>query len=392
MNKTFSLTKKRGIYQAVIYFCGENGKRKAKWVSLGINEKERGAAKRAKEKFEAIKREYENIDSAEPMKTLFSTYLLEWISTRVGKCSKTTTDEYERMAKKYIQPYFDARGMTLAKLTAGDLDDYYDAQIMGGLSPNSVIKQHAIIRSTLKWALKHKWVSCNVADLAARPKKEKPKNPKAYTAQEVAVLLDKVKGHIMYAPVFLAALFGLRRSEVLGLRWSAINFQLGIISISTTVVREHDGDKVVTVVREGVTKTDTSVRTLPLCDYTMAELKRLKAKQERNRKRCGNCYNTDYLDFVCVNDMGDIIKPDYVSQTFAKLLKKYNLRHIRYHDLRHSCASILNALNYSMKDIQTWLGHSDYRFTANTYVETEEDNHIAMAEGYSAKLADALAR
>lgn len=391
MNKTFSLVKKRGIYQVIIYFCGEDGKRKAKWISLGINEKERGAAKRAKEKFEAIKREYESIDSVEPVNTLFSLYLLEWISTREGKCAKTTTDEYERMATQYIKPYFDSRGVTLAKLTAGDLEDYYDAQIIGGLSPNSVIKQHAIIRSTLQWAVKHRWVASNVADIATRPQKEKPNNPKPYNVQEVGDLLKKIKGHTLYAPVFLGALFGLRRSEALGLRWSAINFQLGTISISTTVVREHDGDKVVTVVREGVTKTDTSVRTLPLCDYTMAELKRLRAEQERNRKRCGDCYNTEYLDFVCVNAMGDIIKPDYVSQTFAKLLKKYGLRHIRYHDLRHSCASILNALNYSMKDIQTWLGHSDYRFTANTYVETEEDNHIAMAEGYSAKLADVLA-
>ena len=235
MNKTFSLTKKRGIYQAVIYFCGVDGKRKAKWVSLGINEKERGAAKRAKEKFEAIKREYESIDSAEPVKTLFSAYLLEWISTREGKCSTTTIDEYKRMAKRYIQPYFDARGVTLAKLTAGDLDDYYDAQIKGGLSPNSVIKQHAIIRSMLKWAFKHKWVASNVADLATRPKKEKPKKPKAYTMEEVAVLLSKVKGHTMYAPVFLAAVYGLRRSEALGLRWSCVDFEAGTIRIENTV-------------------------------------------------------------------------------------------------------------------------------------------------------------
>lgn len=391
MNKTYSLTKKRGIYQVIIYFCGEDGKRKAKWISLGINEKERGAAKRAKEKFEAIKREYESIDSVEPVNTLFSLYLLEWISTREGKCAKTTTDEYERMATQYIKPYFDSRGVTLAKLTAGDLEDYYDAQIMEGLSPNSVIKQHAIIRSTLQWAVKHRWVASNVADIATRPQKAKPNNPKAYNVQEVGVLLKKIKGHTLYAPVFLGALFGLRRSEALGLRWSAINFQLGTITISTTVVRENHDGKTKTIVRENTTKTDTSMRTLPLCDYTMNEFKRLKAEQERNRKRCGDCYNTEYLDFVCVNAMGDIIKPDYVSQTFAKLLKKYSLRHIRYHDLRHSCASILNALNYSMKDIQTWLGHSDYRFTANTYVETEEDNHVAMAQGYSAKLADVLA-
>lgn len=88
---------------------------------------------------------------------------------------------------------------------------------------------------------------------------------------------------------------------------------------------------------------------------------------------------------------GGPISPDSVIQMLHRVLKRAGLPKVRFHDLRHSCASILNALNYSMKDIQTWLGHSDYRFTANTYVEMEGDNHVAMAQGYSAKLADVLA-
>jgi integrase len=101
---------------------------------------------------------------------------------------------------------------------------------------------------------------------------------------------------------------------------------------------------------------------------------------------CGTSYNQNYLDFVCVDDMGMLLQPDFVSQKFQKLLAKYNLRPIRFHDLRHSCATIMLYLGYSMKDIQTWLGHSNYSFTANTYVHSSKESHIQMAETLSSKL------
>lgn len=72
------------------------------------------------------------------------------------------------------------------------------------------------------------------------------------------------------------------------------------------------------------------------------------------------------MDFVCVDDMGMLLQPDFVTQKFQKLLEKYNLRPIRYHDLRHSCATILLYLGYTMKDVQTWLGHSNYQFPLYT--------------------------
>lgn len=89
--------------------------------------------------------------------------------------------------------------------------------------------------------------------------------------------------------------------------------------------------------------------------------------------------------------MGTLINPDYVTATFKKELKTNDLRPIRFHDLRHSCASILCGLGYSMKDIQTWLGHSNYNFTADTYVHTEQGAHAAMAEQYGQSLAALMA-
>lgn len=384
MNAT--LTTKRGIYQAILEFKDTNGKRKQKWVSLHIRADDKNARRKAQGKLYELMKAYEGIESADPMTTLFSKYLLEWIEQRRKKCSATTIDEYTRMAKKYIQPYFDGKGMTLAKLTAGDLEDYY-TELTTILSANTVLKQHAIIRSTLQWAFKHKWVQGNVADLVEREKREKPKLDQPYSTEEIAALLKALHGKLIYVPVLLAALFGLRRSEVLGLRWSAIDFEAKTLTVKTTVVRQHEGEKVKTVVREDTTKTESSARTLPLCEFTVKELLRIKRQQERYRALCGDCYDTRYLDFICVNQMGTLMNPDYVSQTFAKELKKNGLRHIRYHDLRHSCATILQGMGYSMKDIQTWLGHSDYNFTANTYVHTENGKHAMMAENYGANLA-----
>lgn len=84
--------------------------------------------------------------------------------------------------------------------------------------------------------------------------------------------------------------------------------------------------------------------------------------------------------------MGMLLQPDFVSQKFQKLLIKHGLRPIRFHDLRHSCATILLYLGYSMKDIQTWLGHSNFSFTANTYVHSSKASHMQMAQSFSEHL------
>jgi len=188
----------------------------------------------------------------------------------------------------------------------------------------------------------------------------------------------------------LACFYGLRRSELLGLRWSAIDFDTGRISISTTVVKEKIDDQIKTVVRDGITKTECSQRTLPLCPYTYQYFVNLYHAQKYQRNLCGASYNPSYLDFICVDGMGNLLQPDFVSQKFQKLLKQYGLRQIRFHDLRHSCATIMLYLGYSLKDIQTWLGHSNYNFTADTYLHTAPTAHLEMANTYSEKLEELL--
>ena len=114
-------------------------------------------------------------------------------------------------------------------------------------------------------------------------------------------------------------------------------------------------------------KNKSSLRTYPLIPFLKERLLEAKKQQEENRKLCGRAYNKEYLGYVCVDVIGNLIKPNYVSSTFGKLLAKNNLRHIRFHDLRHTCASLLLANGVPMEQVKEWLGHSEISTTVDIY-------------------------
>lgn len=381
---TGSLQTKNDKFYAVLNFKNQAGKRVQKWIPLNLSVK--GNKRKAEAMLNQLLMDYQGIESVEPMNTLLSQHIATWIEANRTNIAVTTYNQYVNMLQLHIGPYFDQRRITLNKVTAGDLEDYYTAKIAEGLSPNTVIKHHAVIRSALQWAVKHRYIRENVADLANKPERVKYQGQAPYSVEEIANLLSLTQNEPIAVPIFLASFYGLRRSEVLGLRWSAIDFQSGWLHIDTTVVKEKEGDRILTVVRENTTKTTTSKRSLPLCPQTYQYFWNLQQKQQSQRNLCGNSYDTRYLDFVCVDDLGTLLQPDFVSQKFQKILEKYGLRRIRYHDLRHSCATIMLYLGYTLKDIQTWLGHSNYNFTADTYVHSAPVSHQQMASSFAEKL------
>lgn len=385
---TGSLQTKGDKFYAVLNFYDDNGKRKQKWIPLNLPVK--GNQRRAEAMLNQLLVEYDGYESIQPMITLLSQHVAAWIEMDKPYITVTTYNQYINILNNHIAPYFDPRKITLAGLTAGDLEDYYAFKVKSGLSPNTVIKHHAVIRSSLQWAVRHRYIRDNVADFARKPERIKFHPEAPYTVEEVAHLLQVTQYEPISVPIFLACFYGLRRSELLGLRWSSIDFQNGMISIETTVVKEKHQDNILTVVRDDVTKTDTSRRTLPLCPYTYQYFALLRQTQQNQMALCGNSYDQRYLDFVCVDAMGTLLNPDFVSQKFQQLLIKYDLRPIRFHDLRHSCATIMLYFGYSMKDIQTWLGHSNYNFTADTYVHSSPAMHIEMAKTYSDRLTEML--
>ncbi|MCL2020415.1 MAG: site-specific integrase [Oscillospiraceae bacterium] len=380
---TGSLQLKRGIWQCVLNFRDNDGKRKQKWVSTELPE--RGNKKKAEAILKGLINEYGDNNYIEPTKMLFCDFVSEWVKASKSHVQPTTYDNYVHMLEKHVYPYFKALGITLIQVKPLHIQQYHSAKAEEGLSPNTIIKHHAIIRTSLKTAIKQGIIRENAADLVDRPKRKRF-TAEFYNKDEINQLLNVIKDTAIETPVLMASYFGFRRSEVIGLKWDCIDFANKTLSVRHKVVRAKVNGKL-TIVQTDDLKTDTSYRTLPLSTDMLDRLTALKQQQERNRQLFGNGYIAEFSDYVCVNEIGDLLKPDYVSDKFGKIIDKAGLKHIRFHDLRHSCASLLLSLGYSMKDIQEWLGHSNFQTTANLYAHVDPNNKRSMANGIASALA-----
>ena len=240
------------------------------------------------------------------------------------------------MAQCHIIPYFKGRRLSLGAILPIHIEQFYHALLTEkGLSPNSVIHIHELIFGVFKYAKKNHMITENPVEYVDRPKKQKYV-ANHYNLEELNELLRVAKGTEIEVPVYLAAYFGLRRSEALGVRWSAIDFDKKTLSIQHSVVRTKDKETgILGAHGRDQLKTESSFRTLPLSDEMASYLKDLKIRQTKQQLLCGKNYCRDYPDYLCINKMGNIIQPDYVTARFNKLLKQNGLRHIRFHDLRH---------------------------------------------------------
>ena len=240
------------------------------------------------------------------------------------------------------------------------------------------------IRKALSDAAKLKLIPYNPAAEVERPKKD---NFVAsyYSADELMEVLPIFSNTKMELPVMLAAFYGLRRSEVIGLQWSAIDFERKIITISHTFERINVDGKVVDV-SKCRTKNKSSFRSLPLIPAVEQALLKAQKRQRQQMKLCGNSYCKEYKDYICVDDMGHLVTPDYVTRVFHEMLLKNGFRPIRYHDLRHSCASLLIKNKVTMKEVQMWLGHSSFSTTANIYAHIDVDSKMEAANMIASKI------
>ena len=315
---------------------------------------------------------------------LFSDYMLYWLKIIRTSVEPTTWSSYCFNVKDHIVPYFEPTGITLGGLKASHIQSFYLHELET-LKATSVIKQHANMHKALKYAVKLDLIPGNPVDKVERPKLQKYM-ASYYTAQEMEELFQAARGSRLELIILFAAFYGLRRSEVLGLRWDAIDFEAGTLTIRHIVTSANIEGKHI-LIQADRAKTSSSLRTLPLVEGFAQRLKELKEQQEYNERLCGNCYNKKYKGYLFVDEMGNLILPNAVSENFGKLLKAHGLRHIRFHDLRHSCASLLLKQGVPMKQIQEWLGHSDISTTANIYAHM----YSLSKQLSAAKLEKALA-
>lgn len=378
------LTLKNGRYYAVLNYRNAGGQRKTKWISLGLPEK--GNKRKAEAELARLRAEFEPPKEVGDLSSdmLFADYLLEWLEIAKGRLAVATYSSYAAMIKKPVGPYFRQRNLTLRELEARHLQMFY-SEMLRKVKPNTVIHYHAIIHSALKYAVKTDMLVQNVADKVDRPKKNSFQ-PVFLSAEEMQKMFEALRGTKLELPVLVVAFYGFRRGEVLGLKWDAIDFERGTISVIRTVTTiTLDGKQ--TEIEQQSAKTKSSLRTLPLIGSFREYFMQVKEAQELNKQICGNCYNYEYDGFVFVDELGERMRVDYLTNAFPKFLESHGLRRMRFHHLRHSCASLLLANGVPLKHIQEWLGHSDFTTTANIYAHLDYKSKITSAQAMEAGLA-----
>lgn len=374
---TGSLQIKNGKYYAVINTTDHFGKRKQKWISSGLD------VKNNKKKAEKFLREqialYEAQETVIQSDMLFIDYVRYWLEVVENDVDEITMQGYRILANKHIIPYFENLGISLQKVSTDILQEYFNEKAKNGndrtnkgLSPASLKRHRNIINQTLNEAVKNSLLMSNPCQFVKLPSIQR-REPSFYTAEQIEKLLDAIKDEKLYLLIKIVTFYGLRRSEALGLKWDSINFDENILSIRHTVV------KVDKIVHKDKTKNASSYRSFPLIPEIREELLKERERQVENKKLFGK----EYIDspYVFVWENGNPISPDYATKGFSKLLKRYNMPHIRFHDLRHSCASILLSKGFTLKDVQEWLGHADIKVTANVYGHLDMSRKNDIAKG-----------
>ena len=326
------LTLKNGKYYAVLNYKNAGGQRKTKWISLGLSEK--GNKRKAEAELARLRAEFEPPKEAGDLSSdmLFADYLLEWLEIAKGRLAHATYGAYQGLLKSTIVPYFRKKKLTLRELEARHLQMFY-SEMLRRVTPNTVIHYHAVIHSALKYAVKTDMLIQNVADKVDRPRKNSFQ-PVFLSAEEMQKMFEALRGTKLELPVLVAAFYGLRRGEVVGLKWDAIDFEQGIISVKRTVTSTIIDGKYQEFEQQSA-KTKSSLRTLPLIGSFREYFMQVKEAQELNKQVCGNCYNYEYDGFVFVDELGERMRVEYLTNAFPKFLESHGLRRMRFHDQRH---------------------------------------------------------
>ncbi|MCM1478870.1 MAG: site-specific integrase [Muribaculaceae bacterium] len=280
-----------------------------------------------------------------------------------GFVKTTTHDNYCSTFNCHIKPYFE--GFMLADVKAMHLQDYINEKVKV-ISSNTVRKHIILIGTVMKDAVNNDLIPHNPVDRIKKPQKIKPQQNR-YTPDELRELLLVTRGTELEAPVFIAAVFGLRRGEIIGLRWQDIDFINKTLTVNGSVTRNNIDGKWRDVYDDTL-KTEASHGKYILNDYVCEYFRHL---YKHNQSLISNV--DDYKDFVCVNAVGERLKLDFVTQKFSKILKENGLRKIRFHDLRHSVLDYL-AKHFDPKAVQGFARHANFQTTFDIYCQTDEND------------------
>lgn len=405
---------KKGKWYVVVTYTDEKGKRKQRWHNTGLEN--RGNKKKANSMLEEILLEYErkgenkviNSNNLKPKMTknedeLFKVgkeiinkpknskgnkapYFVDWvgdyIENKKGMLEPVTYASYSS-CYKFIKQYFNNKKVfktkpLLTDITTQTIVDFYNyLKNVRGLKNTSIRHYKIIIHPALKLAYQKDIIAKNPAEFVPPLRLEKPEH-KYYNQKEMAKFFEAIESTRYELPYKILAYYGLRRSELIGLKWNAIDFDKKTIEIRHKVGVVHSKIYV-----SDELKTKASRRTLPLIPVIENMLLIHKDWIALNRRKYGSSYQTEYEEYVLVDELGKLMSPDLITHKFKKIIRKHKLKDIRLHDLRHSCASLMVANKVPLKQVQEWLGHSNFATTADIYSHLDYSTKLDSARAIS---------
>ncbi len=320
--------------------------------------------------------------SADAERMYYHNYLKRWLETKRPSLEVTTYEGYEYRLRIIIS-YFSERKILLTELKPEHIRDFYNylltvehgtgQRYAVGYSNRSVKDIAILLRASLEDAVTLKYISDSPAAKIKTPHRNTDIHTKAYIgSDEVNTFLDAISGHRLEVAFLLALYYGLRREEILGLRWSAIH-EDGKLYI------EHTVSRVKSTVAKDRTKTDASQRSYPIPNEIRDKLNKIRDKQSENRKLFGNKYMDS--DYIFTWEDGHCYSPDYLTKSFKKIVRNDDRLEdsLTLHSLRASCVSILIHDGIDIKDVQAWVGHKDVQTTLNIYARTNERQQNKVA-------------
>ena len=286
-------------------------------------------------------------------------YLDKWLKGSVrGSVRQSTFDRYEIAVRVHLKPALGRR--KLKKLTPAHVAALYQDRLDAGHAPASVNKLHVTLHKALDQAVKWHMVPRNVAEVVKAPRPTAKEEMRTLSAEETRRLLEAARGDRLEALYVLAATTGMRQGELLALKWQDVNLENTTLSVRRTITKS--GGKLLL----GEPKTKKSRRTIQLTGSAVRALREHLPRQMSEIERLGDLYTDEGLIFT--SEGGTLINPSNLRQRFfTPLLKKAKLPHIHFHDLRHTCATLLLSRNVHPKYVQELLGHSNIAITLDTY-------------------------
>ncbi|MGH8985359.1 MAG: tyrosine-type recombinase/integrase [Acidimicrobiia bacterium] len=353
---------KRGDSWSVVIDAGRgaDGKRIRKWHSGFATRKE---AERARTE---ILSRVDRGTYVEPSRQVLGEFLVqEWLPAIQARIRPSTWDSYARNLRLHVVPALGSE--RLQSITPARLNRFY-AELLeegrkngpGGLAPKTVRYVHGILRKALADAVRWNRVQRNAADLADPPKVSAAgREMQTWNAEELRTFLEHIAAERLYAAFLLAATAGMRRGELLGLRWRDVDLDAARLSVRQSIV------SVAYDVKLSPPKTPRSRRSIALDQRTVAALRAWRKVQLEDRMLLGDDYESSGLVFT--REDGRFVHPDRLTQLFDKYVESSGLRRIRLHDLRHTHATLALAAGVHPKVVSERLGHATVAFTLDVY-------------------------